>query len=156
MKPAWLEVLADAVSWVATAYPEEGCGLVVHGADGYRFLACENLANEYHAVDPQTYPRTAREFYIVDPLEFIRAEDRGERVAVVVHSHADVGDYFSDEDVAGAVMPQFDENETLEPAHPGVDYLVISVRQKGPDHASLFRFDAAADHGFEKVWARAL
>jgi proteasome lid subunit RPN8/RPN11 len=150
--PAWLDCLADAIPWVEEAYPEEGCGLILQSDDSYRFLATQNLANKYHAIDPETYPRTARTFYIINPVEFVRAEDRGERVAVVVHSHADVGDYFSDEDVAAALMPQFDEGDPLEPAHPGTDFLVISVRDGTADHASLFRFDPGDERGFPMVW----
>lgn len=154
--PEWLSCLDEAVRWVAKAYPEEGCGLILQGAEGFRFLACENLANKYNALDPETYPRTARTFYIINPIEFVRAEDRGEHVAVVVHSHADVGDYFSDEDVAGALLPKFDDDEPHEPSHPGTDYLVVSVREGGPDHASLFRFDAADERGFVLAWQTAL
>ena len=148
----WSSCLDEAVAWVAQSYPDEGCGLILQTGDDFRFLACDNLANKYHAVDPQTYPRTARTFYIIDPMEFVRAEDRGERVAVIVHSHADVGDYFSDEDIAGALMPRFDPDEPIEPAHPGADFLVVSVREAGPDHATLFSFDASSERGFVAVW----
>ena len=146
MKPEWLQACGDdVVAWVATSYPNEGCGLVVHGAAGFRVIETPNLADKYHAVDPAMYPRTARTFYIINPLEFIDAEERGEEVVAVVHSHCDVGDYFSDEDIAAAVMPRFEPDETLEPAHPGVDYLVVSVREAGSDAVSLFRF---CDGGF--------
>ena len=106
---------------------------------------CENLANKYHELDPETYPRTAETFYMIDPMAFRRAERRGASVAVVFHSHADVGDYFSDEDVAAATMPRLDPSEPLEPSHPGTDYLVVSVREGVADHATLFRFDAEAE-----------
>lgn len=151
--PEWAACLPHAIEWVAQAYPDEGCGLILERDGEYRFLECPNLADKYHALDPETYPRTARTFYIIDPMEFVRAEDRGERVAVVVHSHADVGDYFSDEDVAGALMPRISPDDPLEPAHPGVDYLVVSVRGEGPDHLSLFRFDAGEERGFRLAWA---
>lgn len=141
--PQWLsEHLADIVPWVEAAYPEEGCGLVLRLEDGTtRWMSCENLANKYHKLDPETYPRTAETFYMINPIEFVRASDRGEDVSVIVHSHADVGDYFSEEDVAAALMPQH-EDEPLEPAHPGVDYLVVSVREGEADFVSIFRFDA--------------
>ncbi len=144
------ERLDQIVAWLEEAYPVEGCGLIVEKDGEYRVLECENLADKYHAMDPEQFPRTARKFYIIDPMEFVRAEDRGERVAVIFHSHADVGDYFSDEDVAAATLPRFDEDEPLEPSHPGVDYLVVSTRPDGADHATLFRFDADAE-GFPAV-----
>lgn len=143
------EILDEVVAWVEDAYPVEGCGLIVEKDGQFRVIECENLADKYHQMDPEQFPRTARKFYIIDPREFMRAEDRGERVAVIFHSHADVGDYFSDEDVAAATMPGADD-EPLEPSHPGVDYLVVSTRADGADHATLFRFDADAD-GFPAV-----
>lgn len=136
--------LDQIVRWLEKAYPVEGCGLVLQKDGVYRVLECENLADKYHALDPQQFPRTARHFYIIDPLEFMRAEDRGERVALIFHSHADVGDYFSDEDVAAATLPRMSPDEPLEAAYPGVDYLVVSTREDGADHATLFRFDPDA------------
>ena len=144
------EILDEVVGWVEEAYPVEGCGLILEKDGEYRVLECENLADKYHEMDPEQFPRTAREFYIIDPMEFMRAEDRGERVAVIFHSHADVGDYFSDEDVNAATLPTDSADEPLEPSHPGSDYLVVSTREDGADHATLFRFDADED-GFPAV-----
>ncbi len=137
--------LADLIAWVEAAYPVEGCGLILQKPDGsFEVLRCDNLADKYHAIDPETYPRTARTFYMINPMEFVRAERRGDRVAVVFHSHADVGAYFSAEDVAGALMPRDNPDDPIEPAHPGVDYLVVSVREGGADGAILYRFDPDA------------
>lgn len=136
------EILSQVVDWVEKAYPVEGCGLILEQDGEYRVLECENLADKYHEMDPDKFPRTAREFYVIDPMEFVRAEKRGERVAVIFHSHADVGDYFSDEDVDAATLPRDSDDDPLEPSHPGVDYLVVSTREEGADHATLFRFDA--------------
>jgi proteasome lid subunit RPN8/RPN11 len=150
----WWENCGEAiVDWLEQHYPEEGCGLLVEAADGFRFVACKNLANAYHELDPETYPRTAETFYIINPMEFQRAADRGEEVRYIVHSHADVGDYFSDEDVAGALMPIFDEDDALEPSYPGIGYIVVSVRDGTADHATLFEFDAADARGFPAVAA---
>lgn len=146
----WTDDILDAiVDWCEQAYPEEGCGLVVQREEGdWRVIETENLADKYHELDPETYPRTAEKFYMIDPMEFMRVEDRGEELAVIFHSHVDVGDYFSEEDVSAATMPRDDADESLEPSYPGVDYLVVSVREDGADHATLFRFDEeAADEG---------
>ncbi|MFU8804636.1 MAG: Mov34/MPN/PAD-1 family protein [Bradymonadaceae bacterium] len=135
-------MLANIVEWVEQAYPSEGCGLVLELPDGgYRVQRCENLADKYHALDPESFPRTSREFYMINPMEFVRAEERGERVAVVFHSHPDVGDYFSPEDVAAAVMPRESADEPLQPSYPGTNYLVVSVRSGQADHATLFEFN---------------
>ncbi|MFB6264953.1 MAG: Mov34/MPN/PAD-1 family protein [Bradymonadaceae bacterium] len=149
----WGETVLEALAgWVEEAYPDEGCGLIVSDGDVYRVRGCENLADEYHEMDPETYPRTARKFFVIDPREFLRAEDRGESVEVIFHSHADKADYFSDEDVAAATLARDDEREPWEESHPGVDYLVVSVREGESTAATLFRFDDPhADHPFEPV-----
>ena len=134
--------LVQIVDWLEKAYPEEGCGLVHHRSTGaFEVQTCENLANKYHALDPETFPRTAKTFYMINPMAFSRSEREGGHVAVVFHSHCDVGDYFSDEDVAAATMPRFDPEDPLEPSHPGTDYLVVSVREGVADRATLFAFD---------------
>lgn len=135
------ELLDDIASWVEQAYPEEGCGLVLEDEDGEVYVReCENLADEYHEMDPGQFPRTAEEFYVIDPMEFMNAEDRGEEVRVVFHSHADLGDYFSDEDVDAATMPR-EDGEPYEEAHPNVDYLVVSVQDGDAEQATLHRFE---------------
>ncbi|MDH4229263.1 MAG: Mov34/MPN/PAD-1 family protein [Nitrospirota bacterium] len=87
------------------AYPEEACGIIV-GPEGRptgdRFCPCTNIQNRLHRGDPSAYPRDARSAYRIDPAELFtltrdcRACD--EHFKAVVHSHADVGAYFSDED----------------------------------------------------------
>jgi len=142
MADLWTQELIDEITnWVEQAYPEEGCGLVLEDEAGeFRVRECENLADQYHEMDPEQFPRTADEFYVIDPMEFMNAEDRGDEVRVVFHSHADLGDYFSDEDVDAATMPR-DEGEPYEEAHPGVDYLVVSVQEGSAEHATLYRFE---------------
>jgi adenylyltransferase/sulfurtransferase len=150
----WTDDVLDAlVDWCEEAYPKEGCGLILQTEDGgVRVHGTENLADKYHELDPEQYPRTAETFYVIDPREFMKAEERGETVEVVFHSHADVGDYFSDEDVSAATMPRSSEDEPWEQAHPGVDWLVVSVRDGVADHATLFRFeDGSADDPFVPV-----
>ena len=135
--------LRAIVACLEAAYPSEGCGLILEQPDGaFRVHPVQNLADKYHALDPEAYPRTGRDYYILNPIEFVRAEERGERVAVVFHSHPDVGDYFSKEDIAGAVMPRVSEDEPLRPSYPGTDYLVVSVRAGRAEHGTLFRFDS--------------
>ncbi|RAL25437.1 hypothetical protein DL240_04295 [Lujinxingia litoralis] len=144
-------LLAELSTWVSAAYPEEGCGLVLQSEDGsWRFHPCENVADRYHALDPEMYPRTARDFYMIDPMEFVRVDERGEHLAAIVHSHPDVGDYFSAEDVAAATFPRDSEEEALEPIYPDTDYLVVSVRKGQADGATLFRF-LEEQGGFEGV-----
>lgn len=146
----WTHTVATMLPHLVQAYPEEGCGLILECDGDFRFLPTKNLANRYHQLDPDSFPRTAETFYIIDPTEFMRAEERGERVAAVVHSHCDVGDYFSDEDVRGALFSGDDDDP--EPSHPGVDWLVVSVRDGQADYASVFRFEAGHERHFALVY----
>ena len=124
---------------MAAAYPIEGCGLIARAGDVYRFITCENAAD----------PAIARRAYVLDPLDLVRAEDRGEEVCVIVHSHVDSGAEFSHADERGALMPGGN------PAHPGVDYLVIAVSQARPTQASLYRW-CASSRRFARVWSLGL
>jgi proteasome lid subunit RPN8/RPN11 len=98
----------------------------------------ENRAAKLHAMDPETYPRTARMYFDIDPLKFGRLVEAGEKdgrpVKVLYHSHLDVGAYFSETDAQAATMggpePTFD-----------VAYLVTSVREGIVDAHALFVWD---------------
>ncbi len=136
------DLIAALVPWLEDAYPEEGCGLVLEKKGEIpRFLGCDNVIDRYHELDPEAYPRTAKDFYMIDPREFMKAEDRGESVSAIVHSHPDTGDYFSDSDLEAALMPRDDVDDPVEPIYPGADYLVVSVCEGRAKEASLYRFD---------------
>ncbi|MBI2395024.1 MAG: Mov34/MPN/PAD-1 family protein [Deltaproteobacteria bacterium] len=128
---------------------EEACGVIVGPAGDLQADAQErlpNLANRYHAMDPEGYPRTGRTYFLVDPLKFSKkvreAEAAGRPVKVLWHSHLDCGAYFSDTDaqtaLAGGDEPSYD-----------LAFLVVSVRGDGRgggatvDDRKLFVWDAA-------------
>ena len=52
---AWQEIHATAEE----AFPEECCGVVIAHGGSERVQRLENIQNELHALDPETYPRTA-------------------------------------------------------------------------------------------------
>ena len=58
--------------------------------------------NELHEEDPEQYPRTARDGYMIDPREQMILErslkKEGKEIKVIYHSHPDVGAYFSEKD----------------------------------------------------------
>ncbi len=149
---SWTDaVLQPLVRHLQDAYPKEGCGLVVVDEDGHRrFQACDNVIDKYHRLDPETYPRTSREFYMIDPREFLAVEKQGAQLEVIVHSHPDTGDYFSDDDVEAALMPRESSSDPVEPLVPGADYLVVSVCGGEAVSASLYRFQATTG-SFERV-----
>ncbi len=151
-----VETLAEEMlPWLEEAYPAEGCGLVVSDGSGAEFWRCDNVIDRYHALDPETYPRDSSDFYMIDPRRFMEAEDRGKEVSIIVHSHPDTGDYFSDADVDAALMPEEDGQER-EPIYPSTAYLVVSVKEGEAAAASLFvhqpesgGFSAAASWGVD-------
>ena len=51
------------------AFPDECCGVILSTGDSDRVHALENIQNQLHALDPQTYPRTAASAYAIYPLE---------------------------------------------------------------------------------------
>jgi proteasome lid subunit RPN8/RPN11 len=134
----------DAEARAAFARDEESCGLLVGPAAEPlvvdAIVPMENRANKLHKLDPETYPRTGRMYFDIDPLKFERSMREGEGssrpVKVLYHSHLDVGAYFSDTDAqaatAGGSAPTYD-----------LAYLVTSVRAGVVDDRKLFVWDAA-------------
>jgi proteasome lid subunit RPN8/RPN11 len=126
----------------AYARDEESCGLLIGPAQEApsidEFLPMINRANKLHALDPETYPRTGRMYFDIDPLKFARAvragEESGRPVKVLYHSHLDAGAYFSETDAAaakaGGPEPTYD-----------LAYLVTSVRAGTVDDHKLFVWD---------------
>jgi proteasome lid subunit RPN8/RPN11 len=118
---------------------EESCGLLLGPASQPlvvdAIVPMENRANKLHRLDPETYPRTGRMYFDIDPLKFDRTVREGEAsgrpVKVLYHSHLDVGAYFSDTDAQAATMggdaPSYD-----------LAYLVTSVRAGVVDERKLF------------------
>jgi len=129
------------------AKDEEACGYVT-GPDEDPLLCDDavplvNLANRYHALDPETYPRTGRTYFLLDPLKFEKAvaagKTNGRPVRILYHSHLDVGAYFSETDAAAATMGGD------KPSYDGLLYLVTSVRKGVVDDHKLFAWDPASE-----------
>lgn len=125
MAPVLPDDLTAVLRHVAVAYPNEGCGLILRDRAGtFTVRPMANAYDRYHAVDPDTFPRTSRTAYFFDPKEWLavsqQAETAGDQIACIFHSHVDVGAYFSAEDRAMAAPEG-------QPLHPGVSYLVVAV-----------------------------
>lgn len=107
-------VLAEVERAGVAAYgrDEEACGYLEGPAGDPlaidRAVELENLANKYHAVDPEGHPRTGREYFKINSLKFERAINEGRKsgrpVKVFFHSHLDCGAYFSTEDAASMTL----------------------------------------------------
>ena len=135
----------DAEAVAAFGRDEESCGLLTGPAAEPllvdAIVPMENRANKLHKLDPETYPRTGRMYFDLDPLKFERnvreGEGSGRPVKVLYHSHLDVGAYFSETDAQAATMggdaPTYD-----------LAYLVTSVRAGAVDDRKLFIWDPEA------------
>lgn len=96
----------------AYARDEEACGYLTGPASDElladKAVELENLANKYHRADPESHPRTGREYFKINALKFQRSIDEGNAnsrpVKVFFHSHLDCGAYFSAEDAASMTM----------------------------------------------------
>jgi len=123
---------------------EEACGYVT-GPAADALLAnvaveLENLANKYHAVDPEGHPRTGHDYFKINGLKFERAlregEAQGQPVKVFFHSHLDCGSYFSSEDAASMTM-----GDGSGPSYE-LCYLVTAVDQGKVTQHRLFIWSA--------------
>jgi proteasome lid subunit RPN8/RPN11 len=123
---------------------EEACGYLVGPANDAllcdQAVELENLANKYHAADPEGHPRTGREYFKINALKFEKAiaagRDGGRPLKVFFHSHLDCGSYFSAEDAASMTMGGGDG-----PSHE-LAYLVTAVDQGEVTAHRLFIWDA--------------
>lgn len=143
--PARILEEIDAESIAGYGRGEEACGLLFGPLSAPlvidEHVRLENRAAKLHALDPEMYPRTAREYFDIHPLAFARAVENGEKTGrpakVLWHSHLDVGAYFSVMDAeaatAGGDAPTYD-----------LAYLVISVRAAGVDDRRLFIFEGTS------------
>lgn len=135
--------LSEVIAHVESGYPREACGLLLSREGHWRVQPMTNAYDRYHKVDPIRFPRTSRTAYLFDPKEWLQvsreADDRGEQIACVYHSHIDAGAYFSVEDRAMAA-PDGD------PVLPGTVYLVIAVDGGKATAAKLFWWDRRDFH----------
>ena len=138
-------LLQNVYRHASQAYPNECCGFIRASGQVHR---AANDQESLHADDPVKWPRSAREAYSIAPadLYLLGMSFQGPDPAIVVyHSHPDVGAYFSEMDMAEALVdgkPIYD-----------VDHLIIDVRHARPRGAKLFRF---LDSEFVCVWSETL
>lgn len=105
-------------------FPEECCGVVLTSGSADHVERLKNIQNQLHAIDPQTYPRTASTAYAMDykELELIidNAKRNGVKFKAFYHSHPNHDAYFSAEDKAFA-------SPFGEPTFPGTAQIVVSI-----------------------------
>lgn len=117
-------------------HPKECCGFVLGRGASAEIVACENQQDRYHAVDPETYPRTSANAYMFgakDVLRLDRSLASEHPATIVYHSHPRVGAYFSEEDARAALASGWP-----------VDYLVVDCQDDEIREAKLFRREGEA------------
>ena len=131
----------ELCSHALDAMPEECCGLITGRPEQPFQNVCRipNVMNKMHLSDPSNYPRDARFGYYMAESEYLRvqvdAEDRGEMVTGVYHSHIDAGAYLSSDDLAYAENPLF--------PFPGAFQIVLGVAGGRIEEVALFEVDPA-------------
>jgi len=132
---AWNEISRHAQE----TFPEECCGVIFLAGPSDRAQRLANMQNKLHALDPQTFPRTAEIAYAMDPLELDsviqHAESDGQTLKAFYHSHPNHDAYFSAEDKAFA-------SPFGEPTYPDAAQIVISVYNRAVKVIRAFAWSA--------------
>jgi proteasome lid subunit RPN8/RPN11 len=119
------EVLAEIARRCEASPAREACGFVIRRAAALAVVEVENAADVLHAADPVTFPRGARERYVMDPdallATFAALAREGAELVAVWHSHLEAPAVLSEQDRADALLDG-------EPALPDAEYLVVSLR----------------------------
>ncbi len=132
---------AELFGHARECYPEECCGLVMQASDDQPWSAirCTNVQNRRFSRGESSLDAT-RGFWI-DEMELDRAlrqaEERGEKLVAIYHSHVDAGAYLSLTDAQGFLGPHD------EPLWPGVAQFVISVHEGDVQDAAWYEWDAS-------------
>lgn len=146
-----LPAALDALRVHARArYPEECCGLLLGPAGDAcvdEAMPFDNLADRYHCADPEGFPRTAKDGYVMDAARvhsvMERAAQRGRAVKGIYHSHPDRAAYFSEED------------ERMARADPSFLFQLGWLVLGAPGEFRVFSYDPARDVFVERVCVRA-
>ncbi len=116
-------------------FPDECCGVVLSDGTTDRVQRLINIQNQLHALDPQTYPRTAAIAYAMDYKELESVIDNanrsGARLKAFYHSHPNHDAYFSPEDKAFA-------SPFGEPTFPGAAQIVVSIYDRTVKRIAAF------------------
>ncbi|MEM7332040.1 MAG: M67 family metallopeptidase [Chloroflexota bacterium] len=102
-------VFEEMIAHLRTVYPEEGCGLL---------SGSEQIISRFYPVENRLHSPTRYEMNPEAQIKaFIDAEERGELIQAVVHSHPNGPDIPSHTDI-------------LEATYPELVYVICSFRKK--------------------------
>jgi len=160
-------IMQELYAHARDAAPEECCGLIT-GTDENLFRASHRITNvmtKMHLADPERYPRDSHRAYYMAESEVLAvtraAEERGEHVTAVYHSHVSMGIYLSEDDLAFAEHPLFPFQGAAQLVVSVVDPLTEpdrvshdgSASEKFVEGAGLFLYDRDAG-AFERAGGR--
>jgi len=113
------EIVARLAALCEVTPDREVCGFLLRRDGGLHVLPVPNAADRHHAVDPDRFPRTSRDSYLMEPKEQLRIhrelEEWGARSSRSGTRTSRWGAYFSAKDRADAVVEG-------QPAVPGAEY----------------------------------
>lgn len=128
-------------------HPKECCGFVLGRGTSAEVVACENQQDRYHAVDPETYPRTSADAYMFgakDVLRLDRSLASEQPATIVYHSHPRVGAYFSAEDARAALASGWPVDHLVVDCQDDVIGRALLFRRVGDEFVEVACFDGAA------------
>jgi proteasome lid subunit RPN8/RPN11 len=121
-------ILNELCAHALETLPEECCGLILgrEPARYARLVRCRNEMTRRHLVDPVAHPSDGRAGFWMNEADYLHAqalaEEAGEEVTAVYHSHVDVGAYLSELDLEYAEHALF--------PFPSADQIVIAVHER--------------------------
>lgn len=144
-------ILHELCQHALETLPEECCGLIVgNSLERYlRLVRCRNEMTAKHQQDRTTYPRDGRAAFYMNEHDYLKAwrdaEEAGELVTAVYHSHVGAGPYLSELDVAYAEHAGF--------PFPEADQIVVPVFERRVRDIAVFRRSDSrfAGHPVEEV-----
>lgn len=131
------QILHELCQHALETLPEECCGLLVgNSLERYRrIVRCRNEMTARHQQDPVVYPRDGRAAFYMNEHDYVKAwreaEEAGESVTAIYHSHVGAGAYLSELDLAYAENPLF--------PFPMADQIVLPVYDRAVLDAAVFR-----------------
>jgi proteasome lid subunit RPN8/RPN11 len=146
-------VLHELCSHAMDVVPEECCGLIAGRPDDpYRAVyRVTNVMTKKHLSDSVAFPRDAHHAYYMSEVEYQRAqqqaEEAGDVITAVYHSHVGADAYLSEDDLAYAEHPLF--------PFPGAAQVVLSLLAGRIETAAVFEIDRATGE-FDAAGGRVL
>lgn len=140
--PLSSEIVHEVFQHARECYPEEACGLLLGppGGPPLRIERCTNVQSRRKLSGESELD--ARHGYWMDEKELVRAlrraDEEGNTLLIIYHSHVDAEAYFSHADLVSALGPDGT------PLYPGVGQLVLSVYDDGVRDAGCFLWSEEA------------